>query len=112
MKKNNELDLNCGPILLTCYTNHALDQFVGHIQEYTNNIVRLGGRCSEEFNKYKINEVAKVKTMNLGQSYYTKKEELEALGKDYRTEAESFVYTTNILPLNDMLIMKNEKYIS
>ncbi|CDW88188.1 UNKNOWN [Stylonychia lemnae] len=33
-----------GPILLVCYTNHALDQFLNLIKKYTKNFVRMGGR--------------------------------------------------------------------
>lgn len=33
-----------GPIFLVCYTNHALDQFLEHIMEHTDKIVRMGGR--------------------------------------------------------------------
>ena len=36
------------PILIVCYTNHALDQFIEHIMEYTNKIIRIGGRCNNE----------------------------------------------------------------
>ncbi len=36
------------PILVVCYTNHALDQFIEHIMEYNKNIVRIGGRCKNE----------------------------------------------------------------
>ena len=35
-------------ILVVCYTNHALDQFIEKISNYTNNIVRIGGRCKNE----------------------------------------------------------------
>lgn len=37
-----------GPILVVCYTNHALDQFLEGILRCTDEIVRLGGRCSSE----------------------------------------------------------------
>lgn len=41
------------PILVVCYTNHALDQFLEGIQALTTgtqtpNIVRIGGRCKSE----------------------------------------------------------------
>jgi len=36
------------PILIVCYTNHALDQFLGHIFKYEKNILRIGGRCKNE----------------------------------------------------------------
>ena len=55
------------PILVVCYTNHALDQFLGEILKCkiagnTPNVVRIGGRCKDE----KIKECALanlVKTM-------------------------------------------------
>ena len=33
-----------GPIFIICYTNHALDQFLTHTLEYTQNVLRMGGR--------------------------------------------------------------------
>lgn len=41
---------NC-PILIICYTNHALDQFLEGIVQFKNadsKIVRVGGRCANE----------------------------------------------------------------
>jgi superfamily II DNA or RNA helicase len=32
------------PILVICYTNHALDQFLEGIMKFTNKIVRIGGQ--------------------------------------------------------------------
>lgn len=36
------------PILVVCFTNHALDQFLSHFLDFTNSIVRIGGRCNDE----------------------------------------------------------------
>jgi len=36
------------PILIVCYTNHALDQFLGHIYKYEKNVLRIGGGCKDE----------------------------------------------------------------
>lgn len=37
------------PILVVCYTNHALDQFLEGISGFCpNDIVRVGGRCKNE----------------------------------------------------------------
>ena len=36
------------PILIVCYTNHALDQFIERIMKYTDQIIRVGGRCNSE----------------------------------------------------------------
>ena len=43
------------PILVVCYTNHALDQFLEGILKYTESIVRIGGRSqSEVLNEYNL----------------------------------------------------------
>jgi superfamily I DNA and/or RNA helicase len=36
------------PILIVCYTNHALDQFLKHISKFEDNIIRIGARCKDE----------------------------------------------------------------
>ena len=48
INKKEAQGLKTGPIFLTCYTNHALDQFLEKISEYTKNIVRLGGGTKNE----------------------------------------------------------------
>ncbi|KAH7208159.1 hypothetical protein BKA60DRAFT_652423 [Fusarium oxysporum] len=38
---------NLGPIVISCYTNHALDQFLKHLNDIgINNIVRIGNRST------------------------------------------------------------------
>ena len=39
---------NHSPILVVCYTNHALDQFLEGILEITDNVARVGGRGKSE----------------------------------------------------------------
>jgi hypothetical protein len=34
-----------GPILVVCFTNHALDQFLEGMLKFTTNMLRVGGRC-------------------------------------------------------------------
>ncbi|XP_065220934.1 LOW QUALITY PROTEIN: NFX1-type zinc finger-containing protein 1-like [Planococcus citri] len=44
-------EMNCifrTPILLVCYTNHALDQFLEGIHKFTQRIVRVGGQSKSE----------------------------------------------------------------
>ncbi|CAG0916689.1 unnamed protein product [Notodromas monacha] len=45
--------VNDGPILVVCFTNHALDQFLEGISKFTKKILRIGGRSKstllEEF---------------------------------------------------------------
>lgn len=46
------------PILISCYTNHALDQFLERILEFTDKIVRVGSQSeSEVLEKYKLSEL-------------------------------------------------------
>jgi len=55
-------DLKSGPIILTCYTNHALDQFLEHCSEFTREIVRIGGRSKNvNFKDFSISAFAKRK---------------------------------------------------
>jgi len=50
------------PILIVCYTNHALDQFLKHISKYEEKIVRIGGRCKDEdLQKFTLNNIRKNK---------------------------------------------------
>jgi len=35
-------------ILVVCFTNHALDSFIEGILKYTDDVVRIGGRCKNE----------------------------------------------------------------
>jgi hypothetical protein len=47
-------------ILVVCFTNHALDSFIENILKYTDNVVRIGGRCKNEIVKEKaLNNRAK-----------------------------------------------------
>uniref|UniRef100_A0A8D8VRA4 NFX1-type zinc finger-containing protein 1 n=1 Tax=Cacopsylla melanoneura TaxID=428564 RepID=A0A8D8VRA4_9HEMI len=42
LKNANLVKYMDGPILIICYTNHALDQFVEGVLKYTQNVIRLG----------------------------------------------------------------------
>lgn len=37
-----------GPILVVCYTNHALDQFLEGIYSFEPNLIRIGSRSRSE----------------------------------------------------------------
>ncbi|EFJ30903.1 hypothetical protein SELMODRAFT_408664 [Selaginella moellendorffii] len=38
----------CGPVLIVCYTNHALDQFLEGIFRSEKNVIRIGGRSKNK----------------------------------------------------------------
>jgi hypothetical protein len=50
------------PILVVCFSNHALDQFLSHLLSYTTSIVRIGGRCNDE--RLKPYMLSNYRTMN------------------------------------------------
>ncbi|XP_046388078.1 NFX1-type zinc finger-containing protein 1-like [Ischnura elegans] len=51
-----------GPILVVCYTNHALDQFLEGILSFTRNIVRIGSQSkNEKLNEFNLRVVSKEK---------------------------------------------------
>ncbi|KAI9485981.1 MAG: RNA helicase [Benjaminiella poitrasii] len=48
----NNFNESLGPIVCICQTNHALDQFLEHILDHSDAIVRVGGRSKSELLKY------------------------------------------------------------
>ncbi|KAF2714355.1 hypothetical protein K504DRAFT_366188 [Pleomassaria siparia CBS 279.74] len=42
------LTANDPPIIVTCQTNHALDQLLRHVAEFESNFVRIGGRSKDK----------------------------------------------------------------
>lgn len=66
-------------ILIICYTNHALDQFLEAILKITDSIVRIGGQSRLEIMKeYNLNTIRnkKIKTQ-FHSLYYDKKDDLK-----------------------------------
>ncbi|KAI9274618.1 RNA helicase [Phascolomyces articulosus] len=47
----NNFSTSIGPIVCICQTNHALDQFLEHILDYEDKIVRIGGRSKSDLLK-------------------------------------------------------------
>lgn len=49
------------PIVVICYTNHALDQFLEGILKYTQNLIRIGSQSkNESLTKFNLNEIRKI----------------------------------------------------
>ncbi|KAH6847784.1 hypothetical protein B0I37DRAFT_151316 [Chaetomium sp. MPI-CAGE-AT-0009] len=77
-----------GPILVICYTNHALDQFLKHLLDVgINKIIRIGGQSrAEELEGKNLRVVSKetgktaVENRILGQNYSESKTCLESAG--------------------------------
>ncbi|XP_035204896.1 NFX1-type zinc finger-containing protein 1-like [Stegodyphus dumicola] len=55
---HNKRNLRGSPILVVCYTNHALDQFLEGILNYSESVGRVGGSCTnKELAKYQLNNL-------------------------------------------------------
>ncbi|KAH9330791.1 hypothetical protein KI387_002899, partial [Taxus chinensis] len=68
-------NVKLGPILVICYTNHALDQFLEAIYSVEPNIVRLGSRSSNEIMQKQSLKVLK-RGVTLSQSFRSRHKEL------------------------------------
>ncbi|GMF50210.1 unnamed protein product [Phytophthora fragariaefolia] len=55
------IEASVSPVLIVCYTNHALDQFLCHILDVgITSLVRIGGQCTEQrLEKYNLNNLLK-----------------------------------------------------
>ncbi|KAK4118095.1 P-loop containing nucleoside triphosphate hydrolase protein [Parathielavia appendiculata] len=81
-------EANLGPILVICYTNHALDQFLKHLLDVgIDKIIRIGGQSrAEELEGKNLRIVSKgmaktpVESRILGQNYSEQKTCLEDAG--------------------------------
>ncbi|KAK8075662.1 hypothetical protein PG997_010325 [Apiospora hydei] len=82
-----------GPIIIVCFTNHALDQFLVHLKQVgITKFIRIGGQSRtsqiDEHNLRKVSAgVAKTKTESyiLGSTYSSLEEEMKTMGANLAT---------------------------
>ena len=70
---------NPTPILVVCFTNHALDQFLEGMMTFTNSIVRVGSRTqSESIGKFQINKLVQnvVRSRSMPQVIHSQKNDI------------------------------------
>ncbi|XP_014216288.1 NFX1-type zinc finger-containing protein 1-like [Copidosoma floridanum] len=76
-----------GPIVVVCLTNHALDQFLEYILQYTTSVVRIGSRSKSEvlknFTLMKRREALGIKIRGGAMMFHTK-EDIEHTLSDIR----------------------------
>lgn len=100
------------PILVVCYTNHALDQFLEGILNYCKerDIVRIGGRCKNEaLAHFTINNIKKQRKESKTRSFSIMQHERECRDALRRTEkkimhisAQLRKTTTHLIPLHKL----------
>ncbi|CAH4027061.1 unnamed protein product [Pieris brassicae] len=72
------LSLDGTPMLIICYTNHALDQFLEGILNITDNIVRLGSQSkSKILESYTLHNLRSKRKSKYGYLYASKRSEME-----------------------------------
>lgn len=80
LKNEQIMDQLGSPILLVCYTNHALDQFLEGILKFTTSVVRVGSQSKSEIIKpYELGERRKCfrYAQGLNSAYITMREEIK-----------------------------------
>lgn len=79
------------PIVVVCYTNHALDQFMEGIIHFTDNVVRIGGQSkSEIINKYNL------KNIYSKQKFNTTNSGLKNIGNRLSKNIKGITYLRNL----------------
>ncbi|XP_063384335.1 NFX1-type zinc finger-containing protein 1-like [Cydia fagiglandana] len=74
------LSLEGTPMLIICYTNHALDQFLEGILKVTDNIVRLGSQSKNKtMEQYTLNSMRTKIKCKYSYLYSNKRKELEKI---------------------------------
>ncbi|XP_047511467.1 NFX1-type zinc finger-containing protein 1-like isoform X2 [Pieris napi] len=72
------LSLDGTPMLIICYTNHALDQFLEGILNITDNIVRLGSQSKIKLlESYTLHNLRSKRKSKYGYLYASKRSEME-----------------------------------
>ena len=98
------------PILIVCYTNHALDQFLEGIQKFTRKIIRIGGGCkSDDLIPNQINELMQIAfrdkkfSREIGSAGYNLHQELSDLENKFhilQRQLSAVVEKRGIIKLN------------
>lgn len=74
------LSLKCTPMLIICYTNHALDQFLEGLLSTTTDIIRLGSQSkSELLSPYTLHNARMRSKSKYSHLYAAKRAELEKI---------------------------------
>lgn len=77
------ISLEGTPLLVICYTNHALDQFLEGLLKVTNNIIRLGSQSkNEKIESFTLNNLRLKCKSKYSYLYSNKRAEQEKLFKD------------------------------
>ena len=98
-----------GPILVLCYTNHALDQFLEGILKFHTEIVRVGSRSkNEELANYNLANLRREMKQNRQVPRDLKVNMSEIYGRLKSSEEKMIVVTTQIEATTKHVLSENE----
>ncbi|XP_049800101.1 NFX1-type zinc finger-containing protein 1-like [Schistocerca nitens] len=70
LNNQNIRNINHRPILVVCYTNHALDQVLEGTLQHTTRIIRIGGQSqSKALEPYNLKEIRRTRALKLSTSH-------------------------------------------
>ncbi|RPA81978.1 hypothetical protein BJ508DRAFT_414451 [Ascobolus immersus RN42] len=81
------------PVVVACQTNHALDQLLGYVLEFEDNIIRLGGRTQDrdKIKKRTLYEMSKSSPIQIANSSFPRtKRSLENIKVDMKGILDAF----------------------
>ncbi|CAK7229929.1 hypothetical protein SCUCBS95973_007397 [Sporothrix curviconia] len=104
----NRKSANLGPILIVCYTNHALDQLLEHVLDSSPgvNILRMGSRSkSERLNKLNLREAAMemVRTKPERHSMWETARKVEELSSRLKGQFSELSFSTSLPAIRTFL---------
>ncbi|XP_014223704.2 NFX1-type zinc finger-containing protein 1-like [Trichogramma pretiosum] len=121
--QNKKLWRYQGPLLVVCYTNHALDQFLEGIISTTKSIVRIGSKCKTEALQPYTLQSRREKTPfkdrseeynNNRQEWFNTKRELQSLMTEIAEVNADIKYLStlnSILPKQFLMQWSNDRYL-
>nr|XP_053646652.1 LOW QUALITY PROTEIN: NFX1-type zinc finger-containing protein 1-like [Cherax quadricarinatus] len=100
-----------GPILVVCFTNHALDQFLEGVLSFTRNIVRVGSRSNnEKIQEFQINKLARFRKYQRNIPFLQKLnnlqfevDELEYMIRSLKVSIKECIERKGILKLQELI---------
>lgn len=112
--KNKRVWFQQKPILVICYTNHALDQFLMGLTDTTNDIIRFGGQSREESLKtFSLSNVRKTfcnKERGTSSLLFQQRKEIETILSNSRSinaYLNAITAYDGIIKLNDLASLDN-----
>ncbi|KAF1968342.1 hypothetical protein BU23DRAFT_592152 [Bimuria novae-zelandiae CBS 107.79] len=105
-----------GPIVVVCYTNHALDQFLEHlVKTGLKKVIRIGGRSRSQLledHNLRVIAQSEPKTKSEGRQIYEAYKELEEYEEDIKSTLSELTSAPKRLTWNDFVDYLRDNHAS